>query len=424
MMFCKETDFQDSPIGKIPKDWDVSELDNICEKAKAGGTPLTTNKDYWNGNIPFVKIEDMTTSGKYLAKTQSIISKDGLANSSAWMVPENSLLLAMYGSMGEISINRISVATNQAILGIIPRNREDVGFLYYWYLFFKPNWKRYAKPTTQANLTAEIVRGSMIPLPPENERKAIVGVLGVVDSAIGLVDGVIWKTERLKKGLMQTLLTKGIGHKEFKDTEIGKIPEEWKVFKLRDVCYKIQDGTHFSPKPQPTGVPYVTSKNIRSWGIDLTDVIYVAPKDHLEIFKRCDPKLGDLLYVKDGVNTGTVTVNTLAYEFTLLSSVAMIRPNPDFLEPWFLKHALDSPNLKKRHLGVMTGTAIRRLTLDRIKNLKVPVPNMAEQRKISEILSTIDTKSRLENKKKAKLQRIKRGLMDLLLTGKVRVKVD
>ena len=219
--FYKETNFKETSIGKIPEDWNVRKLEDIVEKIKAGGTPLTTNKEYWNGNIPFVKIEDITAASKYLVKTAVSISKKGLENSNAWIVPENSLLLAMYGSLGELAINSIPVATNQAILGIIPKNKSDVEFLYYWFSYFKPAWKKFAKPTTQANLTAEIVKNILVPFPKIEEREVIAWVLSVVDLAIQRTDMVIAKTERLKKGLMQTLLTKGIGHKEFKDTEIA-----------------------------------------------------------------------------------------------------------------------------------------------------------------------------------------------------------
>jgi type I restriction enzyme S subunit len=90
-MFFKETDFQETPIGRFPRDWSVTRLQNICEKVRAGGTPLTSKKEYWNGDLPFVKIEDITLASKYLTSTKSFISKEGLSNSNAWLVPENSL---------------------------------------------------------------------------------------------------------------------------------------------------------------------------------------------------------------------------------------------------------------------------------------------------------------------------------------------
>lgn len=127
----------------------------------------------------------------------------GLERSNAWRVPENSLLLTIYGTLGEVAINTIPVATNQAILGIVPKEKLDVEFLYYWFQYFKPNWRRYAKPTTQANLTAEIVRNVKVPYPSEKDRETIVKILSTIDLAIQKTDEIITETGRLKKGLMQ-----------------------------------------------------------------------------------------------------------------------------------------------------------------------------------------------------------------------------
>ncbi len=199
--------YKETPIGRIPEDWKVVRLGDVVRKIKAGGTPLTTNKDYWNGDVPFVKIEDIISSFKYLSKTTTFISKKGLENSSAWIVPKNSLLLTMYGSLGELAINTIPVATNQAILGIIPKNECNIDFLYYWFLHFKPRWRKFAKPTTQANLTAEIVRNILIPLPPLEEQRKIAEILSTVDKKLELERKRKEKLERIKKGLMNDLLT-------------------------------------------------------------------------------------------------------------------------------------------------------------------------------------------------------------------------
>ncbi|MEM1829732.1 MAG: restriction endonuclease subunit S, partial [Thermofilaceae archaeon] len=232
ILFEKETEFRETSIGKIPKDWRLERLSNISSEIRAGGTPLRSRREYWNGDIPFVKIEDMTNSFKYLLKTSETITKEGLENSNAWLVPENSLLLAIYGSLGEVVINKIKVTTNQAILAIIPRNPKDVEYLYYWFLYYKPIWKKYAKPTTQPNLTKEIVENALLPYPPSSEREKIAEILSTVDSAIDRVRRLVERAEKLKKGLMQELFTKGIGHKEYKETPLGKIPKDWKIAKL------------------------------------------------------------------------------------------------------------------------------------------------------------------------------------------------
>ncbi len=161
----------------------------------------------------------------------------------------------------------------------------------------------------------------------------------------------------------------------------------WKSAKLSDVCTRITDGTHHSPDVQYTEpgkgrFKYVTSKNIRPWGLDLGDIAYVDEKVHREIHARCQPELGDVLLTKDGANTGNVAINTLDEEFSLLSSVALLKPKRDVLEPRFLRYFLESPVGSKRLLGEMTGTAIRRIILKKIKETDIPIAPLPEQRRI------------------------------------------
>lgn len=399
MIFYKETDFKETPVGKIPKDWDIKKLEDICEKVRAGGTPLTSKKEYWNGDLPFVKIEDITFAGKYLTTTKSFISKDGLNNSNAWLVPENSLLLAMYGSMGEVSINKIPVTTNQAILGIIPKDRDDVEFLYYWYSFFKPRWKKYAKPTTQANLTAEIVRNSIIPIPPKMERRAIVEILGVVNSVIAKTDEVIAKTERLKKGLMQTLLTRGIGHKEFKETEIGKIPKTWQVVRVGDVL-SLEYGKGLPERERISGeYPVVGSNGVVGYH---TEALVKGP--------------GIVVGRK-----GTIgAISWIERDFWPIDTTYYVKIKVTDVDWKWLFYELTYLNPTRFHLADVVPGLKREL----VYSLKMALPPIHEQCEIAEILSTIDKKLEFERNEKARLERIKRGLMDLLLTGKVRVKVE
>jgi len=124
----------------IPKEWQKLMLSNISIKLKTGGTPTSSNRDFYNGDIPFVKIDDMTTSGRYILKTKTHISESALKNSSAWIVPADSILYSIYATIGEVAINKVDLATNQAIIGIIPdNNKVNRDFLYYFLISIKPS---------------------------------------------------------------------------------------------------------------------------------------------------------------------------------------------------------------------------------------------------------------------------------------------
>ena len=208
------TKFKETEIGEIPEEWECVTLGDpkISTITRAGGTPLRSVRKYYeNGNIPFVKIEDMVVSGKYLTDTDEKITDEGVRNSSAWVIQPDSILYSMYASYGEVSINKLPVATNQAILSIIPNKYQiDVNYLYYQLKQLKSNLKKYLRSTTQNNLNANIVKALKIPFAPLLEQQKIAEILSDADKEIEVLEQKRYKYEMLKTGMMQQLLTGGI----------------------------------------------------------------------------------------------------------------------------------------------------------------------------------------------------------------------
>lgn len=153
--------------------------------------------------------------------------------------------------------------------------------------------------------------------------------------------------------------------------------------RLADVCEKITDGTHHSPKNGDTGTPYITAKNIRRFAFDLTNLTYVSEADHREIYARCDPRPGDVLYIKDGATMGIAAVNRLPYEFSMLSSVALIRPRPGALNPDYLAAWLNHPDTYRGVVEAQSGCAIQRMVLQQIRDMEVPLPPLTDQERIA-----------------------------------------
>lgn len=169
------------------------------------------------------------------------------------------------------------------------------------------------------------------------------------------------------------------------------LPKEWKWVKFGDVCEKIQDGSHFSPKiqydePGENRFLYITAKNIRNDYIDLSNVKYTNKKFHESIYKRCNPEFGDVLLTKDGVNTGEVTLNTLQEPFSLLSSVCIFKTKKNDLNSLFLKYFIQSPDGSTAISRSMSGTAIKRIILKKIKEAEIVLPPIEQQRVIVEAI--------------------------------------
>ena len=142
----------------------IAKLKDLIIKGKAGGTPSSTVAEYYNGDIPFLSISDMTKQGKYVEFTEKHISENGLANSSAWIVPSNSLILSMYASVGLVCINKVPLATSQAMFSMMLKDCDMLDYIYYYLNFFRETQiHRLLETGTQSNINADTVRDIEIP---------------------------------------------------------------------------------------------------------------------------------------------------------------------------------------------------------------------------------------------------------------------
>jgi type I restriction enzyme S subunit len=181
-----------------------------------------------------------------------------------------------------------------------------------------------------------------------------------------------------------------------------ELPKGWEWSRLANVALKLTDGTHHSPTNEPQGdFMYITAKNIKPNGIDLSDITYVTGKTHDEIYSRCDPAYGDILYIKDGATTGIVTINDIQEQFSLLSSVALIKLPHITLNRYILS-VMRSPFFYENVRGDMAGIAITRVTLTKLSNTLVPLPPLAEQQRI---VAKVDQLMALCDELESKLKR-------------------
>ena len=164
----------------------------------------------------------------------------------------------------------------------------------------------------------------------------------------------------------------------------------WEVKKLGEVCSQITDGTHNSPTNTEKGdFMYVTAKNIKRDGIILDNITYVDANTHQSIYSRCNPEYGDVLYIKDGVTTGIATINNLKEEFSLLSSVALLKLGDKIIN-YYLKAVLNTQSLYNKIRSNMGGAAITRLTLVKIKAIKIPLPPLPLQHLFAQRIEQIE----------------------------------
>ena len=338
-------------------------------------------------------------------------------------------MFAIGATIGKVAVNKSDVAISQDLTGvIIDKKKADPSFLYWEILSNKQNLKALAQGSTIKGILRDDLGKLRLPMPTHlNEQKAIVGVLGVVDSALELADQVIAKTERLKKGLMQRLLTHGIGHAEFKNTPIGIMPKEWQAVPLKDVVRSYKNGIYKPSQYAGKGCPCVRMYNIVAGQINLVNAALLdVTTQELEEFGL---EQGDI--VVNRVNTselvGKAGVVPASFgKATFESKNIRMRLDtkqilPEFLSVFVQTKAYSNQLLSKAKTAVAQAT-ITQVDLDAII---IPLPpTIDEQQEVVRVISTIDKKLQLEKEERVKVDKIKRGLMDLLLTGKVRIKVD
>jgi len=391
----KNNNFKQTEIGLIPKDWEVVRLEDVSEKLKAGGTPKTNVKEYWNGDIPLVKVEDVASSEKYLTKTLFSITREGLESSSAWLVPKNSVLLSMYGTAGEVVINKIAVAVTQNILGIIKNDKITTEFLYYALIFSKNyGMSKITDKTIFKYFTLAKAKGLLFSLPPLPEQQKISFVLSKIQQAIEQQDKIIQSTKELKKSLMNKLFTYGLRGEELKETEIGPMPKSWKVKKINEFA-KIKYGKQ---KPKITGpIPVVGSSGV---------------------YARCKDALIDFPTLIIG-RKGTAGAVHLFLEPCWPSDTTFYlewiseEVYPKFLYYYMLTHLLSGEHAK---------TTMPSLQRQDLEKYAFPFPSKNEQTEIADIIDKVNIKLQQAESRKQTLQSLFKTMLNNLMTGKVRVK--
>jgi type I restriction enzyme S subunit len=199
---------------------------------------------------------------------------------------------------------------------------------------------------------------------------------------------------------------------------------DWTRYKIAEATEYLVDGTHFSPKTTEGEFKYITSKNIRNDGLDLTNISYISKDEHEKIYKRCKVQLGDILLTKDGANTGNCCLNTLDEEFSLLSSVAVLRGKKDSFNNKFILQILQSDLGQNTIISSMSGQAITRITLAKLKDYSFYFPEFTEQNKIAFFLSAVDEKISQFIQKHQLLSQYKQGMMQKLFSQQIRFKAD
>jgi type I restriction enzyme S subunit len=381
----------------VPSGWKLSTIEEIAN-VSSGGTPSRKNDTYWNGNIPWVTTAEVQF--KVIKDTSEKITEEGLANSSAKLFPVDTILMAMYGqgkTRGQVAKLGIEASTNQACAAIVLHTDYEVDYYYQFLVSQYENIREMANSGGQENLSGGIVKSIQVPVPPLPEQKKIAQILSTWDKAITTTEQLLANSQQQKKALMQQLLT---GKKRLLDKNGVRFSGEWKNKQLSEVANVYQPKTISQSMLTDTGYPVYGANGIIGFYGEFNH-------ENEQIAVTCR-----------GSTCGVVNW-TQAKSWITGNAMVINTDNTPSVSKRFLFYVLDGSNLSY----LISGSGQPQIT-GNIKTHIINIPVLKEQQRIATVLSTADQEITALQQKLHALKQEKKALMQQLLTGKRRVKIQ
>ena len=395
--------YKNTKIGVIPKDWKVVHLNKVATIV-GGSTPSSFNKSYWNGNINWFTPTEVGDS-KYVYKSIRKITQLGYENCSAKILPVGTIILTTRAVIGDLSILKVKACTNQGFQSFITNRLINNEYLYYRLAVLKNILLLNASGSTFLEISLNKLRNIKIPLPPLSEQNAIATALSDADALISATEKLIAKKKAIKQGAMQELLKPKEGWEE------KTLEEDFDIIKGQGLSKSKLD-EHGKLECILYGELFTTYKEL---------IREVNSKTNSE--EGIMSKFGDILFPG---STTTVGID-LAKCSTILTNNVMIgrdiivlRKKQKHINPKFIFYYL---NIKcKYKIAAKTkGVTIYHLHGKDLSDIKISYPDYQEQTRIATILSDMDAEISLLEQKLEKQKQIKQGMMQNLLTGKIRL---
>jgi len=266
--------------------------------------------------------------------------------------------------------------------------------------------------TTVYGIKSSILKKFKIFLPPLEEQKRIVAKLDIlfakIDKAIALHQKNIDEANVFMASVLNDVFV--------------ELEEKYSSKTVYDLCTKITDGTHSTPKYIDNGVPFLSVKNISQGVISLDDTRFISIEEHNLLSKRCNVEKNDILYTKVGT-TGLAKVVDTDIEFSIFVSIALLKPKKDLISSMYFQHILNSPNCYEQSQSRTRGVANRNLVLNDIKQIFFPLPPLKTQQKVVLYLDEISQKmekiKQIQKEKMQSLKALKASILDKAFRGEL-----
>ncbi len=404
----------------IPSDWEIVPFGSIVESTQLG-VDVRATRD--GEGLPLIKMGNMTRGGLNLSKVEHIESLDE-TQFRDYILRNNDFLFNTRNSVNLVGKTAIWSETedtflfNSNIMRIYFKKNmvSDPQFICY-FLSSDLGWRISRRMVNRTTSVAAIywkdLSNISIPLPSLSEQSQIVAIIENVDKTLRLTSEAIASIKILKKGLMQRLLTRGIGHTRFKQTKIGEIPKSWDVERLSNVARNRTE--RYTPRGDEH-LPYVGLEHIitsQSW-IDKNGTSSET-RSQKTVFNR-----GEVLFGK--LRPYLRKIAAPSFDGVCSTDILVFTSKKNLINEYLLL-LLSSNRAIQYAIKTSEGTKMPRTSWNSMKLLEFPIPPVDEQKRIVGVISTITKAMKIEKQEEHNFQQLKKGLMQVLLTGKVRVTI-
>lgn len=391
------------------KHWPTKRLGELCDVGGGDAAPQG-DENFTDGTIPFVRMKDL---GRYHFTNNLCTTSDKLTEASVATNRMKSFEpgCILFPRSGSVALNHRAILGIRACIvshiGVLQNLRPEIipGFLYLYLTTF--DMTALSKKTTGVDSIAFAdVKKIPIPVPPLAEQERIVHLLDEADE--------LRKLRTLSDRRADALLP-ALFHEMFGDPVTND--KEWASVRLCDVCDNITDGTHDTPERLSSGVPFITSKNIRPYEFDLTSLDYVSEDTHREIIKRCNPRVGDVLYTNIGVNIGNAVANRLSFAFSM-KNVALLQPDSGRLDSFFLEALLNNAPFKKSIIHSSSlGGAQKFVGLAQLRKMSIILPPLPLQQQFAQRVTAIRELEASQAVSRARLDALYQSMLHRAFNG-------
>lgn len=388
--------------------WNTVKLKDICDFI-GGGTPSKQVENFWCGNIPWISSSDLIESSIWEINITRHITAEAVAKSATHICPRNTVLVVSRVGVGKVAIAPFEVCTSQDFTNLVSK-KHDARFLAYCIQNKMKIMAEKTQGTSIKGVTVENIAQMEIELPPQEEQTAIAEALSDIDNLISSLQKLIEKKKAIKQGTMQELLT---GKKR-----LPGFSEEWSKQQLGDICNIVNGGT-----PSTSIAEFWNGKILWCTPTDITSCstkyIYTTESKITESGLKASsatllPKGALLLCSRATIGEVRIAGNAICTNQGFKSLVVHQNISNEWL--YYMVHVLKSNMLEKA-----IGSTFLEISKKDLAELDIIVPEVTEQKAIAQVLSDMDSEIEQLEKKLAKYQQIKQGMMQELLTGRIRL---